>query len=150
DLRVLVSPSLSAEWTDNVQLVQSDPEGDFILTPRLDFHAFHPIGEANVLTLDLGLGYSKYFKHDELDRLNVTPGSSVSLDLYIKEIRFNFHNRLTYQLDPTLAGAVSGVAEYGGLDNTTGVLATWNLNKAVVNFGYDFVRFISSSSQFDY
>src|SRR5260221_8404104 len=67
DLRLLVSPSLNLEWNDNVRLSEHAPENDFIIRPNLALHAFHPLGEANVISLDLGVGYSKYLVNEELD-----------------------------------------------------------------------------------
>lgn len=150
DLRVLASPSLGLEFTDNYRLADEDPESDVVLTPNLALHATHPIGEANLFSVDVGIGYSKYIDHSDMDRLLVTPGTAVSLDMAVGSWAFNIHNRLTYELDPVLAGPLSQTGSFGGIDNTAGILSTWLLRDAVVNFGYDHVLFLSSSKEYDY
>ena len=150
DLRLLISPSVAFEWSDNIRLQETHPEADFLLTPRVNFHALHPVGEANALSFDVGVGYSKYLEHDELDQLIVSPGSALSFDVFVKSVRLNVHDRFTYQLDPVLSGAVSGTGRQGGINNAAGVTGTWALEKASVELGYDFVKFISSDAQFEY
>ena len=150
DLRLQVGASLGVEWNDNVRLQETSPEDDFIFTPRVDFHAFHPIGEANIFTVDLGVGYRAYISADDLDQLIVSPGSTISYSMYVKEIQINFHNRMSYQVDPALVGAVSNTGEYGGLDNSLGFLVNVPLNRGSVSVGYDWVKFISVTSEFDY
>lgn len=150
DLRILLNSSAGLEWNDNLKLTEKDRDSDFSVTPSLSIHASHPIGAANLFTFDLGLGYSKYFSHDELDRFNIVPGSSANLNMAIGDVLVNFHNRLSYRLDPVISGAVSGSADFGGIDNSAGVSATLTGEKTSASIGYDFVRTISASSEFSY
>ena len=149
DLRLMVGVSAGVEWTDNVRLTQRARENDVLLNSRLDLHAFHPIGEANMLSLDVGLGYLKYLRNEDLDRLDVSQGSAVNFDLIIDRLKLNFHDRLSYQLDPVLQGAVSGRGSFGGIDNTAGLMADWHLGPVSFNLGYDFLKYLASSSEFE-
>ena len=40
---------------------------------------------------------------------------------------------------------MSNVIEYGRFENTAGISVLWDLNKAVLTFGYDHYTFISTS-----
>jgi hypothetical protein len=151
DLRLRVQPWLSAEWNDNVNLSATSPESDFIFTPSVKLDALYPIGEANVLNLFVDLGYRFYVENSYLDQLLITPGTALSFDLFVKDFRFNFHERFSYQLDPTMVGAVSGTSKFGGLYNTVGVLGTWNTKRDLTfDLGYDFQTYMPSESTDNY
>ena len=147
DLRVMATPTLGIEWNDNVYTSDANKEQDVLFSPYLDFHAVHPLGPRNRISLDLGIGYTKYVDHTDLDRLLIVPGSVVDFDFGVGDVEFNLHDRFTYQLDPTLVGAVAGVGSFGGLNNTAGFLVSWQLHRVDLTAGYDYVRFIAESSE---
>ncbi len=150
EFRAIVKPTLSLDANDNIYATDEKKRADVIISPWVDFHAVHPIGENNQISLDLGLGYTKYVKHHELDRLMIAPGTALDLDFAVGQVGINVHDRLTYQLDPTLVGAVAGVGTYGGLDNTAGLQLSWELHRAVLSAGYDYLRFIAESDEQSY
>ena len=150
ELRVLVVPTMGLEWNDNVRLTESARESDLILSPRLDLNALHPLGEGNSLGVNVGIGYSKYLENDDLDQLLVTPGSALSLNMAVGDVQINVHDRLTYQLDPTAVGAVSGTGRFGGIDNSAGASISWNLHRITTSLGYDFLKWIATDSEFSY
>ena len=150
DLRLLVTPTLTVQGTDNVELQEHGAKSDVFFSPRLDLHAFHPIGQANILNLDLGIGYTKYLRTEQLDQLLVVPASSISFNMSVGEIRFNVHDWFSYQLNPALSGAVANTAKFGGINNSSGVTASWETEKIQTSLGYDYLRFISDAPGFDY
>jgi hypothetical protein len=150
DLKLLIEPSLSMDWNDNVLYSDLRKQEDFILRPLLNLTSLYPIGQRNALKFSAGIGYEQYFRHDAYSRFLVQPGSEVSLDVFVKDLRLNVHERFSYEQDPGRLGEVSGVAEFGGIYNTAGASATWDLQNVVLNAGYDYFRFISSSARFDY
>jgi hypothetical protein len=150
DLRVIVTPTLGIEWNDNVFVSDANKDWDVSFSPRLDLHAIHPLGANNRLSLDVGVGYQKYVRNDELDRLLITPGSTFDFDFAVGDVRFNVHDRLTYELDPVANGAVAGTGSYGGLDNMAGTMVSWQLHRINLSAGYDFIRFISESDDQSY
>jgi len=150
DLRILVSPAASIEWNDNINISENAPKSDFIFTPSTSFHLSHPIGAANLLTVDIGVGYSKYLQNTDLDRMIISPGSSLSLNMMIGDVLVNVHDRFSYRLDPVVSGAVSGVSEFGGIDNSAGISGYLALDRGSVQIGYDFVKSISANTQFSY
>jgi len=150
DFRLLLAPSLGLDWNDNVNLSKSNPEDDFILRPMLALNASYPITQRNLLHLNVTLGYDKYFQHDNLTRLRIQSGSEVSLDLFVKDIWFNFHDRFHYYQDAATEAAIANTSSYGSFENTIGLSATRDLRNLRISLGYDHQNYLSTSSQFDY
>jgi hypothetical protein len=146
------SMTLGVEYSDNVNLSENHPQDDVIIRPQFNIDALWPITQLNTLKLDLGIGYGFYINHSEYDTngLLVSPGSQLSFDIFISDFRINIHDRFSLQQDPVSEVALSNVADYGRFENTAGVSVLWDLNKAVVTFGYDHYNFVSTSSDFDY
>src|SRR5262245_40388404 len=149
DFRMLVTPSLSLDWNDNINLSSTDKESDFILKPFVNFDMTYPITQANLLMLNLGVGYDYYLVHHDESAWRVQSGSALSFDVFIKDFVVNFHDRISYFRDPSQNPAVANTADFGNLENTVGVLTSWNLNKGGVSLGYDHQNVIASESQFD-
>jgi hypothetical protein len=149
-LRLLAGAGLKLEYSDNITYVDAKPQSDFILTPQVNTRAYWPISEANALTVSLGLGYVKYFQHDENDYFLLEPGSAVALDLFVKDFRFTVYDRASYTLDPLDSGAIRGVARYGGLQNTAGLDAFWDQNELILAAGYGHFNFISGTADYEY
>ena len=149
-VRLALGTSLGVELNDNVRYTGTDTAEDVILEPRVSTRLFWPVTEANALSASIGLGYRKYVFHNELDYFLLEPGSELAFDIFVKDVRITAYDRFTYSLDPFNAGAVSGTARYGGLQNTAGADAVWDLNKVVLSAGYGHLNFISGVSDFDY
>jgi len=149
DLKLLASASVDGAWNDNVNLAHTDPQPDLIIRPMGHLGVFWPVTEVNALSFSLGGGYEKYVTHDQYDRPLITP-SAVRWDLFLTNLRINFHDQFSYEQDPTAWGAVRGTASFGGFLNTVGATAAWDLHDVVLSFGYNHFNFVSSSSTYDY
>jgi hypothetical protein len=68
----------------------------------------------------------------------------------VSDFRINFHDRFSLEQDPIGEPGLSNVADYGRFQNTAGVSVLWDLNKAVVTFGYDHYNFIATNDDFSY
>jgi hypothetical protein len=148
DFRLLVVPTIGLDWNDNINISKTDRQDDFILKPLVQFNLGYPITENNVLNLNVGVGYDKYFQHDELDSWRVTSGSELSFDMFVKDFWINFHDRCQFSQDSATESAVANTAEYGTINNTVGVLATWKLKDISPSLGYDHANVISPADQF--
>jgi hypothetical protein len=135
-------------WNDNVTVTE-DGESDFVVGPTLTAQGLWPISPQNTMQFSIGVAYEKYIEHDELDRFTIRPDSTLEFNIYVKDFRFNVHDRLSYSLDPIDSGSVSGEAEYGGLENTAGLAVDWDLNKVILTAGYDHFNFISDAASSD-
>lgn len=150
DFRMLVTPSLGLEWNDNVNIVSSGQQEDFILRPLVGVGLSYPLTYRNVLRLNAAIGYDIYLEHPNYSGVRVLSGSELSFDTYITDFRINVHDRFQYTRDPAGAAAVAQTGVYGGLDNFAGTSVTWDLEDVVTSLGYDHENFVASSSEFDY
>jgi hypothetical protein len=148
DLKLLVTPSLGLDWNDCIDLSGSTSKQDVILRPMVQFQGGYPLTAYNLLSVSVGVGYDKYFLHDDYSGVRIESGSQLNFDVGVKDFRFNFHDRFQYSRDSAGQSAVAGSGRYGGLDNSAGLSATWDLRDVTLNAGYDHQNFISSSSDF--
>ena len=137
---------LLAEYNNNINLTANGSEDDFLFRPQINARMLWPMTDKNSLNLNIGVGYSAYVQHSELNKVYIPQGSELSFDLYAGDFRINLHDRFSitegaYE-DPT----VSGTGDYVRLENAVGATALWDLNKVIVRFGYDHVDFLSLST----
>lgn len=149
DFILQVTPSLEADWNDNVKLTKTNPESDVILTPLISLNAMYPISTRNLLTLSIDGGYNDYLDHNELSQWYLGSGSALSFDLFIKDFTINFHDRFYYTQDSANEAAVANTGSYGTFGNTAGLSGTWDLEDVTLTLGYDHKVTESTSSQFD-
>jgi len=141
--------SLGLEATDNVYLRDNDRQADLIIRPQFNMFSAWRVTEKNTLTLGLGVGYAKYLNATEYDSLLISPDTDLSFDLYVGDFVINFHDRFDYSQDVSSDPTVSDTGGLSRFENTAGVLVTWDLNKAVLTFGYDHRNFIATEPQDD-
>jgi outer membrane protein assembly factor BamA len=150
DFRLLLVPSVEMDYNDNVTISKTDPQSDFILKPLLQMSGSYPITQQNFLSFSAGVGYDEYLRHSRYSAMRVNSDSQLLFDMRVKDFLFDFHDRFSFYEDPSAEAALAGTATYGGLQNTAGLAATWDLEQVVLTLGYDHQNFISSSEQFSY
>ena len=148
DLKLLITPSLGLDWNDNINISTSDAQKDFVLHPLLQLSASYPLTQRNLLELNVGIGYQKYFHHDELSTWSLQSGSGLSFDISVKDFLINLHDRLSFSRDSATEAAVAGTAQFGLINNAAGVLITWDLEDVTFSLGYDHANYISPATQF--
>jgi len=151
-VRFRVGATVGVEYNDNINYAEVNKEEDVIITPDLTLDAIWPVTQLNTLRLDLGIGYSFYLDHSEDDTNGVliAPKSQLAFDIFVGDFRINLHDRFELQQDPIQEGVLSNTANYGRFENTAGVSVLWDLNKVLVEVGYDHYNFIATNSDFDY
>ena len=151
-IKYRVSATFGIEYNDNINLSDNNAESDVIIHPQVNIDAIWPVTQINTLRLDIGLGYAFYIDHSDQDTNGIllSPGSQIAFDVFIGDFRINFHDRFSLQQDPVEELQLSNVADYGRFENTAGVSVMWDLNKAVLTFGYDHYTYIATNSDFDY
>jgi Putative beta-barrel porin 2 len=151
-VRFLFSVTLGVEYNDNINLAETNKQDDIIIRPQFNIDAIWPVTQLNTLKLDLGLGYNFYLNHPNADTnaVIIAPGSQLSFDIFVQDFRINLHDRFSLQQDPVAEIQLSNVVDYGRFENTLGVSVLWDLNKAVLTFGYDHYTYISTTSTFSY
>ncbi|HST29776.1 MAG TPA: outer membrane beta-barrel protein [Chthoniobacterales bacterium] len=151
-VRLRVGATVGVEYNDNINYAEVNTEDDVIVTPNLTLDMIWPVTQLNTLRLDLGIGYSFYLDHSNAntDFLLVAPKSQLAFDIFVGDFRINLHDKMQLQQDPVQEGALSNVVDYGRFENTAGVSVLWDLNKLLLQVGYDHYNFIATNSDFDY
>ncbi len=151
-VRFRVSATAGLEYNDNINVADVETQEDLIFRPQVNFNALWPVTQLNTLRFDIGVGYGFYLDHSEYNTNGIllTPGSQLSFDIFVSDFRINFHDRFSLEQDPIGEPGLSNVADYGRFQNTAGVSVLWDLNKAVVTFGYDHYTFIATNDDFEY
>lgn len=151
-VRFRFSITTGIEYNDNINLAEVNKESDVIIRPQINVNAIWPVTQLNTLRLDLGLGYAFYIDHPEFNNnaILISPGSQLSFDIFIQDFRINLHDRFSLSDDPVDEIQLSNVVNYGRFENTAGISVLWDLNKAVLTFGYDHYTYISTTDTFSY
>jgi hypothetical protein len=151
-VRFRFSITTGVEYNDNINLSEVNEKSDVIIRPQINVNAIWPVTQLNTLRLDLGIGYAFYLEHSEFNNnaILITPGSQLSFDIFIQDFRINIHDRFSISDDPVDEIQLSNVVNYGRFENTLGVSVLWDLNKAVLTFGYDHYTYISTTDTFSY
>ena len=141
-----VGLGVQQEYNDNVTLSKgAEQESDFITTPSVSLNTFWPFSKLNTLDFTLGLAYSKYWQHPELDTQSIliSPNSMLDFNVYVGDIRINFYEKLSIQEDPIGQPQLSGASKFRRLENTLGIKADWDLNRIVPGAGYQRYTFMA-------
>jgi hypothetical protein len=145
---------LNANWlgsyNDNISLVATNRESDYVNELGVDLGGFWAVGGANSLALDLGIGYVKYGAAREQDYIRVTPNSGVSFDYKAGAVSLNVHDRVQHLQDPSTEPTLSGVGEFGRLENIAGLRADWEISSIVLTLGYDHYNFWATTQAWEY
>src|SRR4029077_18790640 len=149
-VRLRVGATVGVEYNDNINYAEVNTQDDVIITPNLTIDMIWPITQLNTLRLDLGVGYSFYLDHSDnnTDYILVAPKSQLAFDIFVGDFRINLHDRFQVQQDLIQEGAHSNVTNYGRFENTAGLSVLWDLNKLLLQVGYDHYNFIATNSTF--
>jgi len=157
-----VLSSFHAEFTDNALNAAVNRSSDEILRPEVRVNSYWPITDLNALTLSLGVNYEYYVKNASINPSTplISPGSEIALVLYVKNLRFRFHERFSYleslyyglTFSPQTGQFINlvNLGTFGRIDNVAGFTADWDLGALVLSLGYDHENFISDLSTLDY
>jgi hypothetical protein len=139
--RWVVAAGLDLEANDNICFDSNQAKADLIVRPQVNTRVSCQITDQNSVNLAVGTGYSAYAQHPEFNRLFVSPGSELSLDLYAGDFWINLHERLLITENAYDDPTVVGTGNYSQLQNTAGLTAIWDLNKLVLRLGYDHINY---------
>jgi len=151
-VRFRVGATVGVEYNDNINYAEVNTQDDVIVTPNLTLDMIWPVTQLNTLRLDLGIGYSFYLDHssNDTDAILIAPKSQLAFDIFVGDFRINLHDKFQLQQDPVQEGALSNTTTYGRFENTAGLSVLWDLNKVLLQVGYDHYNFVATDSQFEY
>jgi len=140
------SSGLGLDFDDNVNLQSQNREGDFIIRPNLNTQMHWPVTQKNSLDVSMGVGYSLYATHSELDQFYMNPGSGLSFNIYAGDCVINLHDRISITENAYQNPTAGGNQNFAQLENAAGVSTSWDLNKLAAQLGYDYVKDVSLGS----
>jgi Putative beta-barrel porin 2 len=149
-LTYAASLNYDVEFRDNVFSADNNKQSDFIHRPFLDLRALWKATKGSSLQFGAGIGYTKYTRFTDQDRLNVSPKTTIAWDIPVKDFLLTVYDRVSYSEDVLSQAVVSGVAAFPRLENTAGLRATWSPDRYQFQLGYGHQNFHSSSAQFSY
>ncbi len=152
-LTMNLSGGVDVEYNDNIGLSQEDRESDFIFRPSLRLDTAWQMSRLNTMRLSLGMGFSKYASHSELDTRSVLldPGSELAFDIYVGgNLRLNIHDRFSIVQNPVEEPTLSNIGHFDRFQNSAGITALWDFNDLKIVLGYDHFNFLSLGNQFSF
>jgi hypothetical protein len=149
DFRMLLTPAMSVQWNDNINLSETGKESDFIFFPTLGVLMTYPLSDRNLLQVNVTGGYNRYLDHPNLSSWYFSTGSGISLDFYVKDILFNVHDQFSYIQGSSQNAQVAGTGSYGTFENTAGLSGNWSLKYVDLTAGYDHGNTLATSAAFD-
>ena len=145
DARFQVGTSLGIEGNDNIFLRETNRQGDLILRPTLTLGSGIVLSGKSALQLTLGIGYQAYMQHSDQNTMTLSPGSQIAFNISTGDFLIQLHDRFSLEQNPVSQPGLNNVANAGTFTNDIGGIVTWDMNKLVLNFGYD--HYISLSTQ---
>ncbi|NBV21221.1 MAG: hypothetical protein EBS05_04770 [Proteobacteria bacterium] len=148
-LKAQLETGINFEFNDNVNLADLGRQQDLIVRPQVNIRSFFPVTQLNSLNFSIGVAPALYVQHSEYNRVLITPGSELAMDLFVGDYLVNVHEQFSYTQDPISIGSISGSAVYGGFNNTAGIKLVGDYNDLILSVGYDHGTFLSSTKQFE-
>jgi hypothetical protein len=146
DFRMLMTPSMEADWNNNINLSRTNQLQDYILRPMMMMNLSYPLTQVNLLRLDVGAGYDDYLQHHNYSNWRVNSGSQLSLDTYVKDVLINVHDRFYYYQDAGAQSAVAGTGQFGSDENVAGAMVAWNPKDLNLSVSYDHENIIPTGT----
>lgn len=148
--------TLQVEYNDNINGATNNPISDVIITPGIALTGEWKITTLNTLSVNLGVGYSKYLRNSQLDSsrnfLNINPDTEISFVAMVDDFIIEVYDRLSYTVDATgaLLPGNNNPIDYGRFTNLAGINVDWDLNDVILFLGFTRLDVIPTTSSFDY
>jgi hypothetical protein len=131
-----ISVSYSLEATDNARFTRTDRREDLIQRPLANIGVLFRLSPQSRLDFRTGVGYEDYIDNSVEDRLFISPGSELALDVRVGKGVVTFFDRFDYSQDVLQEGGLSGVGRFPRLENTVGLRSVWQFDQWVYQAGY--------------
>lgn len=149
DARFQVGTSLGIEGNDNIFLRETNRQGDLILQPTLTVGSGIVLSGKSALQLTLGIGYQAYMQHADQDTVTIST-SQIAYNVSTGDFLIQLHDRFSLEQNPVSQPGLNNVANAGNFTNDIGGTVTWDMNKLVLNFGYDHTISLSTQTTASY
>lgn len=149
-VQLLLGLYAAAEFNDNVNLAQTQPQRDVILRGGVSVGAVWPATERSALRLSGDIGYMHYLNHSAYDGLEIAPNSALTYGIDLRDGSVTFYDQLDYSRQVVNQGSLSALASLPRLDNTIGTRATWLPGHWLLEAGYSHDDFLAQAPEYAY
>ena len=152
DFRMLVTPALSLQGNDNINLAENGKEADLIILPTVGVTMTYPITSRFLLDVNATVGYQDYVFHPGFSSLYMaaTSGSGLSFNIVLDPVLINVHDQPSYEQNPSGSADVAGTGTYGTFNNDAGISTRWDVVRNVdLTAGYDHVTTVTTTGTFN-
>jgi hypothetical protein len=149
-INVRAEASVDTSFSDNINVAKTGRIADISVGPQFNISGLWQVTDLNSLSVDLGIGYQAYIVHPRYSGLTLSPSSEVQFNLFVGDVKINFHDNFSYAQDPLGVGQLSNVSQFARFTNDAGIRPEWDLGDVVLSMGYDHTNFWVFERAFEY
>jgi hypothetical protein len=149
-VQLTVIPYSRVGLDDNINLTATNTESDIIVGAGSTLGAAWQLTGKSVIQLSAQIGYNFYLNHPDHDYLQISPGSALTWGFKLSDWLVTFFDQFNYTRNDIAVASVSNVSGIPIVDNTLGMRAQWEPGNWLVEAGYSYDNYFSTSSQYNY
>jgi len=132
--------SVGVQYTDNVNLTQSNKISNLSLSQGLSLNTTWVISHLNQLQFNFGGEVTENFYGNGRNQVTyaVAPNSKIELKLAASNFLFRFYDQFSYEQNPTTSPTATNTANLNNLTNSIGAEVGVDLNIAVLSVLADY------------
>ncbi|MBV8376199.1 MAG: hypothetical protein JO279_04275 [Verrucomicrobia bacterium] len=136
----IVTGSVGVEYTDNVDLTQTNKISDLKFFEALALNTTWVISHLNQLEFTFGGRVNENFYGDGKNQVNfeIAPDSKLEFKFSISDVQVRLYDNFSYTQNPTNDPVATNTANLNSLTNTIGAVVDTDLNVAVLSLAGDF------------
>ncbi len=135
---------------DNINLSQSHPESDTIISAGLNLNFVWPATAQSELNFNTQIGYATYLNHSGYNYLEIAPGSALTWAFSLKDTTVTFYDQTSAAQETLSAGAVSNSGRIPRFENTAGLRIAWQPGQWDLEGGYSRDLYYSPNAAYAY
>ncbi len=147
-LQEALTGSLGVEYTDNVNLTDTDKLSDLSVREGFGLNTTWVISQLNMLQLNFaGTLIEDFYGNGKSDlNLAISPDSLIQFQFVVSDFRFRVYDSFAYVQNPTSNATATNTANLNSLTNTIGATMDSDLNLAVLSLSADYTYSDQSGS----
>ena len=149
-VQVTLIPYTRVGIDDNINLTATNTESDVIIGAGSTLGVAWQATGKSVLQLSAQIGYNWYLNHPDHDYLQISPGSALTWGFKLSDWLVTFFDQFNYTRNDIAVASVSNVSGIPIVDNTLGMRAQWQPGNWLLEAGYSYDTYYSTSSQYNY
>jgi hypothetical protein len=139
-----------AQFNDNINASQIAPQEDTILNAGVNFGLLWPVTDNSILHLGSGILRLQYLKHSANSSFEITPDSALTWQVGFGDATLTLFDQFNYWQQAAQNSALANVVSLPRLDNTVGARVGWEPGQWLLQVGYSYDYFASTSTADEY